>query len=148
MRAISIASPMIDATAREEVARAIEDYLSARINNDEMERRFRHAARKDRACFGTVQGMLCFSSEFKKHFNNGIHQLADGHSAMIRRWVLFLRSSKEWPEPVPDPPRSFGSKVKAFLARLREPDVPPFAKNEYWPFASIEDWKQFESTSG
>jgi len=133
---------MVDPTARDGVAVAIEAYLSGEINNDEMERRFSACSMNDRACFRTVGGMLWFSSEFKKHFNGGVYRLADRHSAMIQRWVLLLRSREEWPEPLADPPRGLVRRISSILARFRQPDLPPFAENEFWPFASMEQWQK------
>ena len=131
----------LDRHSRDSLCTAIEDYLSRRIDNHELERRMFAIQTNDPACKEIAREMCFFSSEFRRHTNTGSARITFDVSTIIDRWLAFLRSDAEWPVEVRPP----GSKFKRFTGAIKalltdKPDVPQFRINEFWPFESQDGW--------
>jgi hypothetical protein len=130
---------MIDCATRNEMATAIECYMSEDIDNAALERRLFSRSSDDPACAEIAHAMLYFSSEFSHHYNAGSARLSGQHLASVQRWVAFLRSDVEWPLPQ--------VVSKPLLVRLLHGTASFFQRstpadcltNQFWPFTSQQE---------
>ena len=153
----------IDKANRSRIADAIERYIRCEIDNFELDDLLQQA--EDRAAFEISSQVWYFYCDVKRHKNEARHKLTAEADALLKRWMLFLRSDHEWPIDEPDR-RTGWHKSKGVLKplgclfqlillpimlfqiiALGHPR-PRFTKNEYWPFESSEDWKRFSSATG
>jgi hypothetical protein len=132
---------MVDRHSRDALATAIEDYLLRQIDNGNLERRMFALRTSDSACLEIARQMTFFSSEYRRHMNDGSAQISVHDSTIIERWLAFLRSEMEWPiaKEVCSP---MVQRLYRWIAVLfaRQPNVPQFRVNEYWPLRCREEW--------
>lgn len=152
---------------RVKVAEAIEAYLRCEIDNFELDDVL--FAVEDRAAFEIASQVWFFYDDCKRHKNEGKHKHNEAAEALLRRWVMFLRSDHPWPIDEPDNRTRWYSAgrwrgmwkpigcllelvvlpimlpIGLFQAIVLGHPRPRFAKNEYWPFQSVEEWTELAS---
>jgi hypothetical protein len=145
---------------RDRIADAIERYLSREIDNFQLDNALFDAKIEDRAACEIAIEVWYFYDDFKRHKNEKRHEIPAAGEAMLRRWILFLRSDHPWPIDEPNwqerwysPGRWQGvmAPVGCLLGLVMLPwglfevlvlgrPRPKSAENEYWPFRSSAEW--------
>jgi hypothetical protein len=139
----------VHAGAREEAACAMEKYLNRIDDNYALNKALADGQKKDTACYELYVALVdTLYSIWHRHSNVGPSDLTAAQQRMFRRWIIFLRSSEEW--PVASRFESFwrfrlcGELTdlvrEAFGASLR-------LGNEYWPYESSDEWRRLEESS-
>lgn len=135
----------VDRTVREVAAKAVEDYLDGKIDNDELERAiFARQVQADATCREIALELSLYYSDFAHHKNQGKYHIPEEMERTIRRWVLLLRSDWQWPPGRKDstPRRRWSALLAFFRANLCVRSR--VAKNEYWPLDTELSWTQLE----
>jgi hypothetical protein len=151
---------------RDRVADAIEGFLRCEIDNfsldDVVHNTLYDAA--DLTARGIAREAWFFYGDCKRYKNEGKHKIPEAREAMLRRWILLLRSDGEWPLQEPDirkrwhcPSRWQGTLKPigclleliilpwlVFQATVWRPR-PRSANNPYWPFQSSEEWAELKA---
>lgn len=138
----------VDRTARESAASAIEDFLDAKIDNDELERAiFAPQVQADATCREIALELSLYYSDFAQHKNQGKYRIPDEMERTIRRWVLLLRSDWQWPPGRKDstPCGRWNALLAFFRANFCVRSR--VAKNEYWPLDTELSWTQLKGSS-
>jgi len=126
---------MVDAKYRLEMADAIDSYLHDAIDNHELDDVLNNRSTNDLACTEIAAEMSRFIDDFKKHYYSDA-KLASDYKRGVERWVVFLRTSNEW--PLPACPRE--NVLKVLLSIFRRRESTPFTRNPFWPYANEFDW--------
>jgi hypothetical protein len=145
---------------RERVADSIEGYLAGEIDNFQLDDALFKADLEDRAACEIAGEVWFFYDDFRRHKNEKKHGIPQAGEARLHRWIEFLRSDQPWPIQEPDARRRWYRSgnwrgvvmpIGCVLALIMMPWAlfevivlgrprPQSAKNEYWPFQSLEEW--------
>ena len=127
----------IDREMRQVVADAIDAFLKGTIDNFSLDDTIFSKKTDDMLCAEIAQQVWFFYDDTYKYLNNGKRKLHPSREAILKRWILILRSELQWSDfaqPSPRPPR-FGG-FGRFLNRILHPTKPKFGDNPYWPFSN------------
>ena len=135
-----------DRDVREVAAKAIEEYLDGKIDNDKLaDIIFTRQVQAEDTCREIALELSLYFSDFRQHTNAGKYRVPPKTERTIRRWVLLLRSDWRWPSSRRDStPRGW----LRFLLRLLRSNLcvkSRVAKNEYWPLDSELSWANVDA---
>jgi hypothetical protein len=89
---------MIDRLSRRRLAVALRRYVAGRISNDAFEDT--EVDLRDPAIVAVLDEAWLLYSDMEEHYARGPHAVRGEYRRRVARWVLFLRSEREylWPE--------------------------------------------------
>lgn len=128
-----------DCDGRRCLADAMDEYLKGGSGAAQLDEKLVEYRDRDLVCREIAGAMDLFIDDFVDHRNAGKYKLTEASSAMIARWVLFLRSEVNWKWGGVASDRGF---LRNLLDCLR-PSRHPCLTNEYWPMSSMAEWKEY-----
>jgi hypothetical protein len=135
---------MINRSARNKAADALEELVEGAISNAEYERRFpTPRPKEDPALQAIFLHVWLFYSDTYEHRLTGDHALTDATRKFLRRCILFLRSDLEFQWPLPKL-TFFSGILRGFgfgrLLEGREQEEMSVGDMEVWPFLRKADY--------
>lgn len=149
---------MIDRLSRRRLAVALRRYVAGRISNDAFEDT--DVDRRDPAIAAVQGGAWSLYSDMEEHYARGPHAVRGECRRRVARWVLFLRSEREylWPEydfyQTASWPRWMEYLSFGYLRRDRERrehllrEFSSAGDIDYWPFISRAEFEAENARRG
>jgi len=136
---------MIENSARERMADAIESYLSREITNNELDDVLCSLdVAKDRTCMELANEVQFFLSDFCHHKNEGKFQIDSEVELAFRRWIALLRSNWKWDKSRTDTTR-LGFRGILDLLRSNLCTRSRLDGNLYWPLQDEWAWASLKT---
>jgi hypothetical protein len=137
---------------RRQLADAIEQYLAGEIDNFALNEVCQQMHR-DVAAF-QIAGQVWYGyDDIRRHKYEGKHRWTPEGEAMLRRWIQFLRTDRQWPIETDRVPQDKGCLLElvhlpllipyllyGLFMIIFFPDRPKFKDNLYWPYHSQAEW--------
>lgn len=133
---------VIDRNARQKLATAIEDYLDERISNFDLDDEMVALNTTDTTVLEIRNEISRYLSDFTEHTYERMRLLPSFESG-VRRWIMFLRSSRAWPLGVQKT-----SLMTRLLSVFQESETTAFSENPYWPLANEAEWDELSKDIG
>ena len=123
----------IDREMRQAVADAIDAFLKGAIDNFSLDDTLFSKKTDDMLCTELIRQVWLFYDDTRKYLNEGKEKLPPFSEAILKRWILILRSELQWSDFAQSSPSP--SRFRRFWNRRSTPK-PKWRDNPYWPFSN------------
>lgn len=137
----------IDRVLRQRVADAMDAFLKGTIDSHSLDDAVFSKKTDDVLCAEIRRQVWLFYDDTRKYMNEGNEKLPPFSEAILKRWILILRSELQWSDLAESSSSSsyfgrFGRFWRTFMSQRLTPR-PKFRFNPYWPFSSVVQWDSF-----